>query len=83
MCIACEALTSFIDGFSCRAKGGVGVHIITDKGEEHDYAIKLAFKTMNNEIEYEALFFGITIARSLGTEEVEVRVDSSIVVSQV
>lgn len=34
---------------------------IIDKGEGYDYTIKLAFKIMNNEVEYEALFFGLTI----------------------
>lgn len=27
----------------------VGVHIVTEYGEEHNYTIKLAFKTTNNE----------------------------------
>lgn len=61
----------------------MGVHLITDNGEKHNYAVKLAFKTTNNEAEYEALFFNLTIANSLGTKEVEVRVDSQVVVSQV
>lgn len=52
------------------------MHIITDKGEEHNYAVMLVFKTTNNEADYEALFFCLTIAKSLGVEEVEVQVDS-------
>lgn len=50
----------------------MGVHIVTDEDEEHNYVIKLAFKTKNNEVEYEALFFGLTIAKFLGAGEVDV-----------
>lgn len=35
----------FVNGSSYLAGGGVGVHNITNKGKEHDYTIKLAFKT--------------------------------------
>lgn len=59
------------------------MHIITDKGEENGYSIKLAFKTTNNEAANEALFFGMTIVKPLGGEEVEVGVDFQIMVSQV
>lgn len=56
---------------------------VTDKGEEHDCTIKLTFKTANNEAEYEALFLDMTIAKSLGVEEVEVKAGSQVVVNQV
>lgn len=59
------------------------MHMVTDEGEEHNYAIKLTFKTTNNEVEYEGLFLDLTIAKSLHIEEVEVQVDSHVVVSQV
>lgn len=45
------------------------LHIVKNKGEEHNYAIKLTFKTMNNEVDYEALFFGLMMAKSLGTKD--------------
>ncbi|XP_042952132.1 uncharacterized protein LOC122289220 [Carya illinoinensis] len=63
----------FVDDSYCRARGGVGVYIIMDKDEEYDYAAKLAFKTTNKKVEYEVLFFCLTISKSLGVEEVEVR----------
>ncbi|KAF5447426.1 hypothetical protein F2P56_032980 [Juglans regia] len=62
--------------------GGVRVCIITDSGEKLDYILKLGFKATNNEAEYETLLLGLTIARSLGETEVEVKVDSQIVVGQ-
>ncbi|XP_041000589.1 uncharacterized protein K02A2.6-like [Juglans microcarpa x Juglans regia] len=78
-----QALTGLRCGLSCRSGGGVGVHIIISLGEKLDYALKLGFKVTNNEAEYEALLSGLTISRSLGAIEVEVKADSQIVVGQI
>lgn len=61
----------------------MGVHIVIDRGKEYDYAIKLAFKTTNNETKYVALFSSLKIAKSMGAMEAEVRANSQAVVSQV
>lgn len=73
----------FMDGLSCRAGGRVRVHIITSKIEKYNYVIKLAFKTMNKEAEYEALLSGLVVAMSLGAAEIEVQADFQVVVNQV
>ncbi|XP_040990483.1 uncharacterized protein LOC121237698 [Juglans microcarpa x Juglans regia] len=73
----------YVDYSSYWAGRGVEVHIVTKQGEEHDYVVKLAFKTTNNEAEYEVLLAGMTVARLLGDEDIEVRADSQVVVSQV
>lgn len=44
----------------CRWLGG-GVDITIDSGEEHNYAIKLAFKAINNEAEYKVLLVGLSV----------------------
>lgn len=64
-------------------EGGVRVHITTKFREEHNYVIKLTFKIMNNEVEYEALLAKLLVAKSLGATKVEVRVDSQVVVNQI
>ncbi|XP_041011349.1 uncharacterized protein LOC121255135 [Juglans microcarpa x Juglans regia] len=43
------------------------------EGKKYNYAIKLAFKTINNEAENEALFSSLVVARSLGAKEVEIQ----------
>lgn len=48
--------------------------MITLDGEEHNNAIKLAFKTMN---EAEALLSGLVVARALSSAKKEVRAHSS------
>lgn len=40
----------------------MGVHIVIDAGEEHNYAIRLAFKTTNNKAKYEAPLTELAIA---------------------
>lgn len=59
------------------------VHITTDFREEHNNAIKLAFKTTNNKTKYEALLAGLLEVEMLGATKVEVRVDSHLVFNQV
>lgn len=61
----------------------MGVQIVYDEGREHNYAIWLAFKTTNNETEYEALLTGLTVTTSLGSEEIEARANSLVIVNQV
>lgn len=61
----------------------MGVHIITDAGKEHNYAIILAFTTTNNEVEHEVLLVGLEVPKLLGANEIEVKVDSQVVVNQV
>lgn len=57
--------------------------IITESREELNYALKLNLKATNNEAEYEALLFGLTIAKSLDAAKVKVKADSQVVVDQV
>lgn len=52
----------YVDGSSCWASWGVGVHIVTEHEEEHNYAVKLTYKTTNNETEYKALLVGMLVA---------------------
>ncbi|XP_040996255.1 uncharacterized protein LOC121242478 [Juglans microcarpa x Juglans regia] len=73
----------FLDYSSCWAGGGVGVHIITESGEEHNYAIKLTFKLTNNVVEYKALLTWLSIARMLRETEVEFKADSQVLNNQV
>lgn len=46
-------------------------------------AISCKFKTTNNEIEYEALIAGITLARDLGAKHFQINNDSQLIVNQV
>ncbi|XP_076901363.1 uncharacterized protein LOC143555742 [Bidens hawaiensis] len=48
-----------------------------------NYAIKLDFKSTNNEAEYEAILAGLRIAKKLGVKHLEARVDSMLIAGQI
>jgi ribonuclease HI len=45
--------------------------------------VLLNFEATNNLAEYEALIFGLTVALSLGVQEILVKGDSQLIISQV
>ena len=48
-----------------------------------EYSFRLGFRASNNEAEYEVLLVGLRAALSLGVADLEVYLDSRLVVSQV
>ncbi|XP_075111706.1 uncharacterized protein LOC142181918 [Nicotiana tabacum] len=72
----------FTDGVSNVKGSGLGVVLVTPSGETLRQAIKTVMLT-NNEVEYEALAAGLELARGLGSEVIEVKCDSHLVVNQV
>nr|GEZ31125.1 reverse transcriptase domain-containing protein [Tanacetum cinerariifolium] len=63
--------------------GGVGLVLIGPSGIEYTYALHLTFLSTNNEAEYEALLAGLRIARQMNISNIEVKVDSKLVASQI
>ena len=56
--------------------GGVGVVLIPPKGEMLKYAVRLQFPATNNEVEYEALLTGLSLAKALGAKSLIIQADS-------
>ncbi|GFZ15860.1 hypothetical protein Acr_25g0002690 [Actinidia rufa] len=73
----------FVDGSSNQHGCGVGLIIQTPSGKQMEYAIRIGFKTTNNEVEYEALLAGLRVVAELGAESLDVFSDSQLVVNQV
>ena len=48
-----------------------------------EYAIRIGFKTTNNEAEYETLLAGLRVAIELGVKFLDIFSDSQLVVNQV
>ncbi|XP_076926313.1 uncharacterized protein LOC143589438 [Bidens hawaiensis] len=75
--------TLFTDGASSGEGSGACLKLINLDGQEFTYAIKLNFKSTNNEAEYEAFLAGLRIAKKLGVKFLEARVDSMLITGQV
>ncbi|XP_076959163.1 uncharacterized protein LOC143635161 [Bidens hawaiensis] len=73
----------FTDEASNDEGAGAGLRITNPEGQHFTYAIRLEFKSTNNEAEYEALLAGLRIAKKLGARHLEVHVDSMLVANQI
>ena len=73
----------FMDGVSSVMGAGAGVVLVTPEGIRVEHSFKLGFKTLNNEAKYEALLAGLRAALGLGATNIEIYLDSRLVVSQV
>ncbi|GAV77477.1 RVT_3 domain-containing protein [Cephalotus follicularis] len=69
-----------VDGSSCITGSGVGVLLVSPSGWTLEYALRFGFKATNNEAEWEALIAGLTIAKHLEVQRIEVSSDSQLVV---
>ena len=73
----------YVDGSSTLYAGGNGVVLKSPEGDKLKYASRLQYQTTNNEAEYEALFKGLELAKSLGVESILVQGDFQLVINQV
>ena len=73
----------FTDGASNDDGAVAGLRLISPDKQEYTYAIRLDFKSTNNETEYEALLAGLRIADKLGARNLDAHVDSMLVAGQI
>ncbi|GJW47702.1 reverse transcriptase domain-containing protein [Tanacetum coccineum] len=73
----------FTDGSSCTDGSGAGLILTNPEGIKFTYALRFRFDATNNEAEYEALIAGLRIAEQMGMKNLQVNVDSRLVVNQV
>lgn len=55
--------------------------LVTLRGEELRYVVRMDFKTTNNEAEYEAVIVGLDLAKKLEAKNVEIRTNSQVIAS--
>ena len=72
-----------MDGASSTVRANARIVIITSEGIRLEHSFKLGFKTSNNEAKYEAPIAGLKTAFDLGARDMEVYLDSRLVVNQV
>lgn len=75
--------TLFVAGSSNIRGAGVGMVLTSPAGDSASRALRCNFKTTTNEIEYKALIAGLTLAKQMGAEDIQVFCDSHLIISQV
>ncbi|GJR68087.1 reverse transcriptase domain-containing protein [Tanacetum coccineum] len=75
--------TLFTDESSCLEGSGARLILTNPEGIEFTYALRFEYEASNNEAEYEALVAGLRIAKQMGVQNLEARVDSRLVASQI
>ena len=78
--IEVQTWTMYFDGAVNNRGAGIGVILISPKGETIPMAKRLEFEVTNNQAEYEACIFGLEALRSAGAGEIIVYGDSMLVV---
>jgi ribonuclease HI len=72
----------FFDGSSCGKGGGVGILLISPRGEMFEFAIPIQPTVTNNQAGYEALLRGLQYLKEVKTISVEIFGASELVIKQ-
>ncbi|XP_062100048.1 uncharacterized protein LOC133805917 [Humulus lupulus] len=75
--------TMHTDRASNSQGAGIGIVLEAPSGLKIEEAIRLEQSTTNNEAEYEALIYGLELAREMGIQRLNVRGDSQLMIEQV
>ena len=71
-----------VDGSSTLHAGGIGVVLKSLEANKLKHKVRLHYQTTNNKAEYEALFKGLELTKSLGAKSVLIQGDSQLVIGQ-
>ena len=61
----------FFDGSACDDGQGIGVVLISPTGTIFEFSSRLEEERTNNQVEYEALLFGLEFLKLMGVKHVE------------
>ena len=73
----------YFDDSSCKEGAGVGIVLISTRGEIISLMYKLELQKTNNIVEYEALVLGLRAAKDLTFQQLTMFGDSELIVQQV
>ena len=73
----------YADGSSVQKMEGVGIIILTSKGDTLKYDVQLQFPTANNEAEYKAILMGLRVVKALRAKSALLKSDSKLVIGQI
>ncbi len=72
----------YVDGAANSRGSGLGIVLISPKGELLEQVVRLNFSASNNEAEYEALLHGLRAANRLDADSLTIHYDSQLIVNQ-
>ena len=81
--VTCTPWKLFFDRSACDDGQGIGAVLISPSGTIFEFSNRLEEERANNQVEYEALLFGLEFLESMGVKHVEAYGDSLLVVQQV
>ena len=81
--VTCTPWKLYFDRPFCDDDQGIGVALISLNGVIFEFSNRSKEDCTNNQVEYEALLFGLEFLQSMGMKHVEVFGDSLLVVQQV
>jgi hypothetical protein len=82
-CLNIRPWQLFFDGSVCKEGQGIGYVLVSLNGLWHETSIRIEYCCTNNQIEYEALLFGLMHLDGMGIKDIDVFRDSLLVVQQV
>ena len=74
--VTCTPWKLFFDGSACDDGQGIGAVLISSNGIIFEFSNRLEEECTNNQVEYEALLFGLEFLESMGVKHVEAYGDS-------
>jgi ribonuclease HI len=80
--LSIRAWAMYFDGSVCGDGSGIGILLVSPRGETYSFSIRLSTPCTNNLAEYEAVHKGMKLLLEAGAEAVEVFGDSKLVISQ-
>lgn len=73
----------YFDGSACDDGQGVGNVLISPNNIVYETSVRLEYSCTNNQVEYEALLFGLQTLEDMGATDVDAFGDSLLVVQQI
>jgi len=78
-----EEWTLHVDGLSNKKGSGVGIVLEGPENFQIEMALRLEFKTSNNQAEYEGLIAGLLLTKDMGVDNVICKSDSQLTVGHI
>ena len=72
-----------VDGSSTQHAGGIKVVLQSPKGDRLKHKVRLQYETTNNDVDYETLFKGLELAKSVEAKSILVLRDFQLVIGQI